>query len=141
MANDLKTTRILNSYEIHFLIVLNPDGYEYTRKSPNNRFWRKNMKPARSFRNPLGGCVGVDLNRNFDVEWMVSGSSSRPCSEIYAGMGPHSESEIEALTNYVRAKSPLWNTYIALHSYGQFWLAPYSYTNKKIPDNFYESVG
>ena len=35
-------------------------------------------------------CYGVDLNRNFDHKWMVSGSSGNPCSETYAGPYPGS---------------------------------------------------
>ncbi len=43
--------------------------------------WRKNRTP-----DVTSGCYGVDLNRNFDHEWLKFGASSDPCSEIYAVM-------------------------------------------------------
>jgi murein tripeptide amidase MpaA len=41
--------------------VANPDGYVYSHTT--DRFWRKNRSPQAQ------GCYGVDLNRNFGLEW------------------------------------------------------------------------
>ena len=46
--------------------------YEYTRNT--DRYWRKNLG-----RNGGGGCVGVDLNRNWGYKWGGKGASKNPC--------------------------------------------------------------
>ena len=55
---------------IHWIVLpcLNPDGYRYSYTS--ERYWRKN-------RNTNGGssCKGVDLNRNYDIQWGLFGTS------------------------------------------------------------------
>ena len=62
----------LNNWDhIHWIILpcLNPDGYRYSYTS--ERYWRKN-------RNTNGGssCKGVDLNRNYDIQWGLFGTSN-----------------------------------------------------------------
>jgi murein tripeptide amidase MpaA len=76
-AGDSLAIQLLSYYEIHVMPVVNPDGYEYTHSV--DRMWRKNRNPS-----AFSGCVGVDLNRNYDHAWMTAGSSRSPCSEIYA---------------------------------------------------------
>lgn len=67
----------LKKYVFHFLIILNPDGYIHTWTT--NRWWRKNLRPLKK----LTSCTGVDLNRNFDVNF--SSTVSKACSEDYKG--------------------------------------------------------
>merc|ERR1719454_614454 len=76
------------SSKFHFVIypVLNPDGYRYTWTG--ERMWRKNRN-----QNNGSNCKGVDLNRNYDAEWMNAGSSSSKCSSVYAGTHAFSEPE------------------------------------------------
>ena len=69
--------------------MLNPDGYEFTWNG--DRMWRKNRNP-----NNGSSCKGVDLNRNYDAEWMHAGSSSSKCSSVYAGTSAFSEPESQA---------------------------------------------
>ena len=45
--------------------------------------------------------LGVDLNRNYDINWMGAGTSSNPCSDIYGGNSPFSELESQAHRNDV----------------------------------------
>ena len=40
--------------------------------------------------------LGVDLNRNYDAEWMNAGSSQNKCSSVYAGSAAFSEPESQA---------------------------------------------
>ncbi len=95
---------------------------------------------------------GLILRRlfNFDIHvfilWIktlnlnkVSGASANPCSEIYAGPHPSSESEVKAVMNYIMSQSPRWLSYISLHSYGGIWLAPFSYSRNHIHENFIET--
>ena len=69
--------------------MLNPDGYAFTWDG--DRMWRKNRNP-----NNGSSCKGVDLNRNYDAEWMHAGSSSSKCSSVYAGTSAFSEPESQA---------------------------------------------
>ena len=77
--------------KFHFVIypVLNPDGYRCTWNG--ERLWRKNRAD-----NNGSSCKGVDLNRNYDAEWMHAGSSQHKCSSVYAGTQAFSEPESQA---------------------------------------------
>lgn len=60
-------TDLVNTTELWFLPVANPDGYDFTF-SEGNRLWRKNLRDN----NGDGEITirdGVDLNRNFAVKW------------------------------------------------------------------------
>ena len=87
------------------------------------RFWRKNRKP-----NAGSSCVGTDLNRNSGFKWMTGGSSSSPCSDVFAGPAANSELEIKAVQNALNAKLGNWDAYLTLHTYGQ-WLFTYIFLN------------
>ncbi len=95
---DPQLTRLVNSTELWFLPVSNPDGYDYTFST--ERLWRKNLQD-----NDADGQItaadGVDPNRNFAVKWGWDneGSSTDPASETYRGSGPNSEPETRALDN------------------------------------------
>jgi carboxypeptidase T len=71
---DPKITKIVNNYNIWVVPILNVDGLEYTWKV--NNMWRKNRKPHRT------GAIGVDLNRNYDLDWYKCGGSTAPRSEV-----------------------------------------------------------
>ena len=43
-------------------------------KTHKTRFWRKNMAENYEL---LAPCVGRDINRNFNFQWMVAGSSEK----------------------------------------------------------------
>jgi len=91
-------TPLVDTRELWFLCVSNPDGYEYTF-TPGNRLWRKNM--ADNDGDGVYGEVndGVDPNRNFATNWGRDneGSSDDPLSETYRGTGPDSEPETRAM--------------------------------------------
>ena len=61
-------TELVNTRELWFVCVNNPDGYEYTF-TPGNRLWRKNM--ADNNGNGVRGEAvdGVDTNRNHATHW------------------------------------------------------------------------
>ncbi len=81
-----RVTRLVDTRELWFVCVANPDGYEYTF-TPGNRLWRKNM--ADNDGDGVRGEIndGVDPNRNFPVNWGLDdeGSSPDPTSETYRG--------------------------------------------------------
>ena len=90
-GKDAQVTRLVDSRELWFMCVSNPDGYEYTF-TPGNRLWRKNMadNDGDGVRGENGD--GVDPNRNFPVNWGLDdeGSSPDPSSETYRGPEPYS---------------------------------------------------
>ncbi|XP_076632656.1 carboxypeptidase B [Colletes latitarsis] len=121
--------------DFYILPVANPDGYEYT--FVRDRLWRKNRKRA------IGSsCTGVDLNRNFGYRWGGMGTSKDPCREIYAGSGPFSEPETNAIKNFFEASAANFKAYLSFHSYGQFILYPWGY-DKRVPPDYadLEKVG
>lgn len=118
---DSSVRTILDRYEIVFVPIMNPDGYEITWTS--NRFWRKN---ARTISPPLT-LAGVDLNRNWGVGWgLSSGSSNAWNNETYRGTARFSEPETQALSNYMLS-IPKLVAHVDIHSYASDVLRPWSY--------------
>lgn len=96
-GSDAELTGIVDTTELWFLPVSNPDGYDFTF-TPDNRLWRKNLRDNNGDGTITPG-DGVDPNRNFAVKWGWDneGSSPEPASETYRGTGPSSEPETQAL--------------------------------------------
>ncbi|XP_064309374.1 carboxypeptidase A1-like [Phalacrocorax carbo] len=128
-GQDPSITAILDSMDIFFEIVTNPDGFAFTHSS--NRMWRK----TRSI-NAGSLCIGVDPNRNWDAGFggSSSGSSSNPCSETYHGPYAHSESEVKAIVDFIRGHGNM-KSVISIHSYSQMLLFPYGYKSVPAPDH------
>ena len=83
------------------------------------------------------GCTGVDPNRNFDIEFGVSGSSSSPCRDTYNG--PYAFSEIESratksLIEGLQSSGVRIASYVSVHAYSQFWMSPHGYSKTRAPD-------
>ncbi|ROT80875.1 putative carboxypeptidase B-like protein [Penaeus vannamei] len=114
---------IINEFDWYILPLANPDGYEYTRH--HDRLWRK----TRSINPEMPGCVGVDANRNFGYRWMEGGSSSNPCSDIYAGPTSFSEPETRAIRDF------LLKVYLSIHAYSQMWMLPWGFSQER-PENY-----
>jgi Zinc carboxypeptidase len=95
-TNDREIRKLLAETELWFVLVANPDGYEYTFDA--ERLWRKNLRD-----NDEDGQItiadGVDPNRNYPNHFMYDeeGSSSIFSSQTYRGPEPVSEDETQAL--------------------------------------------
>jgi hypothetical protein len=96
-GTDPEITKLVNTTELWFVPVANPDGYDFTF-TPDNRLWRKNLRDNNADGQITAG-DGVDPNRNFAYKWGYDneGSSADPASETYRGPGPNSEPETQAL--------------------------------------------
>lgn len=119
-------------HSFYIIPLLNPDGYEYSRTS-GNEMWLKNRL------NTSGSdCWGVNLDRNFDFQWGVSGSAVEPCSEVYNGGSPMSELESQALDRALGQCLEI-NMVMSLSSSksvgGEAILFPWSYTADEEPHN------
>jgi hypothetical protein len=118
-ANNKQVKQLLKNVELWFVLVHNPDGYQYTFDT--ERLWRKNLRD-----NDGNGIIntndGVDPNRNYDEHWNFDneGSSSLFPSETYRGPAPESEPETQALVSLFN-RVP-FRFAISYHSFGQLLL-------------------
>ncbi|XP_042870285.1 carboxypeptidase B-like [Penaeus japonicus] len=120
---------IISEFDWYILPLANPDGYEYTRH--HDRLWRK----TRSINPEMPKCVGVDANRNFELKWMEGGSSSNPCSDIYAGPSPFSEPETRAIRDFLLENKDQLKVYLSMHAYSQMWMLPWGHSQVR-PKNY-----
>ncbi|XP_073954247.1 carboxypeptidase B-like [Choristoneura fumiferana] len=113
---------LLDNFEWIVIPVVNPDGYEYTHT--DLRFWEKNLstKSDLSFI-----CPGVNINRNFDIAWSISDSSSSACSHLYAGVEATSEIETRFLQSIIETYKERISLYISLQNGGRLISYPWQY--------------
>ncbi len=122
-GRDAQVTRWVDSIEIWFVPVVNPDGYKYVLD--NNLgfpWWRKNMRDndGDGLFNPLFD--GVDLNRNYDYNWR-EGGDGKPSSWFYRGRQPFSENETRSIWKLALRENFVVG--ISYHSYGESILFPW----------------
>ncbi|XP_004922812.1 carboxypeptidase B [Bombyx mori] len=120
---DVTERDLVNDIDWIILPIANPDGYEHSHTSA--RFWRKN-RARNSF------CMGVDLNRNFDIFWGTA-SSTNPCSDTFHGRRAFSEPESAIVRDILHAHRNRLELYIDIHSFGSMVL--YGYGNRQLPPN------
>ena len=118
---------IAEKVKANFIIVpvINPDGYEYTWIV--DRLWRKNLRPGLS-QTLNKECIGVDLNRNYDINFGGLGSSNNPCSALYQGPSPFSEPETVAIGRLIWSLKHQIKLFLSLHSFNELWACPNAYT-------------
>jgi hypothetical protein len=137
-GTDPVATDLVDSRELWFIIVINPDGYSYNFDYPSSGgMWRKNR------RNNGDGSYGVDLNRNFGYMWGYDDIGSSPAGndETYRGTGPFSEAESQAYRDFVLAHD--FSMIMNYHSYSNLILWPYGYEmwTYTPDDNVFSAIG
>ncbi|MDQ1516234.1 MAG: hypothetical protein QOE80_2064 [Actinomycetota bacterium] len=121
-GTDPGTTALLDSTELWFVLVANPDGYERTFEA-HNRLWRKNTAD-----NDGDGRItdrdGVDVNRNLPDHWASApqGSSNDPSDQTYRGPRAGSEPETKALVDL--GQRLRFRFVVNYHSFGRLLLYP-----------------
>lgn len=118
---------LLETRDIYFLPMVNPDGVEYDISDDRYHMHRKNM------RSNSDGSTGVDLNRNYGFMWGTGGSSANPRSDIYKGEKPFSEPETRAVKAFVEAR-PNINILLTYHSFSELILYPWGHKYDPIED-------
>ena len=119
--HDRGIRELLKRTELWFVVVSNPDGYQYTFDT--ERLWRKNLRDNDGD-GAITGADGVDPNRNYNEHWNYDneGSSGIFSSETFRGPGPASERETMAMQGLIRRADP--ETHANFHSYGPLILFP-----------------
>ncbi|KAJ0173500.1 hypothetical protein K1T71_010649 [Dendrolimus kikuchii] len=129
-SDDEETKAAARDFDWYIFPVTNPDGYIWSHTS--FRMWRKNRRPIRNN-------FGVDLNRNWNNNWLVSGASINPALDTYAGPGPFSEPETRSLSTYIRSISDRIDMYLSFHSFSQMLLLPFGNTTAPLA-NYDEAI-
>jgi hypothetical protein len=123
---------ILNSTELWFVLVQNPDGYQYT--FDGDRLWRKTLRdndpdgPGPLVPdNLITGVDGVDGNRNYPEHWNFDdeGSGTITSDETYRGPAAASEPETQAMIGLMQTIHPKYH--ISYHSFGNLLLYPFGF--------------
>lgn len=126
-------TSLVNSRELWFVPITNPDGFVYTQEhewgtvEPNS-MWRKN------FRDNGDGTFGVDLNRNYGFDWGYDnqGSSPQTNSEVYRGPAPFSEPETQMIRDLGDAHN--FSGMITFHSFAEVISFPWMHKSEHAPN-------
>ncbi len=133
-GNNATVTTLVDSVEMWFVPVVNPDGFIYTQEvewpdTPDTSMWRKNM------RDNGDGTKGVDLNRNYGYAWGYSnqGSSQFPADVTYRGPAPFSEPETQIIRDLGEAIH--FAGAISWHSYSEVIGYPWSHIQQFTPHN------
>jgi Zinc carboxypeptidase/Immune inhibitor A-like, MAM domain len=116
--------RLVDTRELWFVLVANPDGYQYTFDV--ERLWRKNLRDNDGD-GQLTGADGVDPNRNYPEHWNYDneGSSTEIGSETYRGPAPASEAETKAAQAVFGLANPEFM--VNYHSYGPLLLSTFGW--------------
>ncbi len=120
--NGYQATWLLENREIWCLPVNNVDGWVYNQSiSPGGGgMHRKNM-------NWTAGGDGIDLNRNWSVDWGGAGSSGDPNSQTYRGTGPLSEPESSNIDTFWQSHVPAQMH--STHTYSNVLIYPWGWTS------------
>ncbi|MEO0074153.1 MAG: M14 family zinc carboxypeptidase [candidate division WOR-3 bacterium] len=125
----------INNHVLWAFPVINVDGFVYDY--PNQRSWRKD-------RQPFGGSIGCDPNRDYNgacngsrmADWgaLTSGSRSThlPSDETFMGGYGAWANEIAALSSFFKQHTFVAD--VSLHSYSELVLWPYG-NGETAPDN------
>jgi len=129
-GRDPQVNYIVSNRKLHFIPVVNPDGYLYNETiSPGGGgMWRKNR------RDNGNNTYGVDLNRNYSYQWAYDnvGSSADPSRNNYRGTGPFSEPETQAVRDF--CESHQIRLCLNYHTYGDHLIYPWTYIDLETPD-------
>ncbi len=141
-ATDARVRDLVNNREIFIVPCVNPDGWEFNRSSGVGSGWRKNRKQN------SGGSYGVDLNRNYGVDWGNCSGASASCgsstqsAETYYGTAAFSENETQAIRTLTQSRR--FVAMIDQHAYGPYYSLPFGrpslHTMSALDAKFYTYV-
>ncbi len=129
-VNRLHPQEILNSYTLHIVPMLNPDGVEYQIHGveQSNPFFQRLLAmngQCTDFRNWQANGRGVDLNHNYDARFeeykTLEKQNGTDCGAPtrYSGESPASELETAALCRWVELHREQLFGVLTLHTQGE----------------------
>jgi carboxypeptidase T len=129
-AGNTKIKDLVDNRELFIIPCFNPDGWEYNRTSMSGAAggsWRKNR------RNNGDGTFGVDLNRNWGVDWAncsapilgvaSSCGTATTSSDTYWGTAAFSEAETNAVKLFAQSHHLVAG--FDQHAYGPYYSVPF----------------
>jgi hypothetical protein len=130
-GKDPQINYIIENRELHFIPIVNPDGYFYNQiTSPGGGgMWRKNRRLN------VDESYGVDLNRNYGYKWGYDdiGSSPDPTNWGFRGTEPFSEPETRAVRDF--CENNTIRLCLNYHTYGNILIHPWNYADLVTPDS------
>ncbi len=130
---DPQITAWVDSLEIWIVPIVNTEGYKYIMDyNLEDPWWRKNMRDNNENGRFDDWYDGVDLNRNYDFNWELSGFPN-PWNKMYKGPYPASESEITAMTELTE-RIHRFILSITYHSFGEIVGFPWYWPLHDPPD-------
>ena len=123
-AQNEESITVLQSTELHILIMLNPDG--------NDADTRHNLNITTAA-NPFVSepvPTGIDLNRNYDHFW----DDCSPSDPFAPGGGPFSEPETRANADYMNSVVQDADLYVTMHTGVWIMLYPWGKWPQQPPD-------
>jgi hypothetical protein len=128
-STDLKIKDLVDNREFFIIPCANPDGWEFNHinNPAGGGGWRKNRRLI------TGSTFGVDLNRNWGVDWgncnpPIQGpagncGSATPSFDTYFGSSAFSEPETQALKNFITSHH--FVAAIDQHCFGPYYSLPF----------------
>jgi len=140
-------TNLVNNREIYIVPCTNPDGYVYNEiNNPSGGGMQR--KNRRNVGSDITGQKGVDLNRNYGVDWADCAGASSSCGssntsmETYWGASAFSEPETRAIRDLCYARN-----FVAAfdqHCSGPYYSLPFGrrsyHTMPALDQQFYKFV-
>ncbi|RYZ19904.1 MAG: hypothetical protein EOO16_18540, partial [Chitinophagaceae bacterium] len=146
--SDDKIRTLVNNREIFIIPCVNVDGYMYNYSgatgypTTGGGLWRKNRRLI------SGSTYGVDINRNYSVDWGNCAGASTSCGsstssqDTYYGPSAFSEKETQAIRSFVSGRK--FVTAIDQHCYGPYYSLPFGrpslHTMSATDANFYTAI-
>ncbi|XP_052749803.1 carboxypeptidase B-like [Galleria mellonella] len=124
LVTNITDSDLVNTIDWIILPIANPDGYHYS--STISRLWTKNRRAVGS------ECVGVNINRNFDINFGAH-SSSNICSDNYHGPDTESEIETRSIRDILILHQGRIKLFLNLQSFGSHIL--YGFGTGGLPGN------
>ncbi len=137
---------VMEIFHIYIIPTTNPDGFNFSKLNDSiggAGGWRRNRNPTESGGDP--SCIGVDLNRNFDllfnypVHLSAAADTTRistdPCNsnQVYHGPSPSSEAESKN-TEWLLDAHPKIRWFFDIHSYTELILYPWGHDQNQTVD-------
>lgn len=123
-GTDPQVTNLVSTRELWFVLVTNPDGYQYTFDV--ERLRRKTLADNDGD-GQITNADGVDPNRNYAEHWGYDNEGSSPVTsdETFRGVAAASEPETQAMQNLMNRVG--FEFLINYHSYGQLLLSTFGW--------------